>query len=68
MDEAYGKYAVQINLIGQLHLLSSTVTTLAVPSPSLLATLARKTFISLILFFLSIPVIMLFAGVLRSYH
>ncbi|KAJ4758363.1 Transducin family protein / WD-40 repeat family protein [Rhynchospora pubera] len=31
----------KMNLIGQLHLLSSTVTTLAVPSPSLLATLAR---------------------------
>uniref|UniRef100_A0A0E0CF85 Uncharacterized protein n=1 Tax=Oryza meridionalis TaxID=40149 RepID=A0A0E0CF85_9ORYZ len=30
-----------INLMGQLHLLSSTVTTLAVPSPSLLATVAR---------------------------
>ncbi|CAM0947089.1 unnamed protein product [Alopecurus aequalis] len=30
-----------INLVGQLHLLSSTVTTLAVPSPSLLATVAR---------------------------
>ncbi|PKA64675.1 hypothetical protein AXF42_Ash007422 [Apostasia shenzhenica] len=34
-------YSTKINLIGQLHLLSSTVTTLAVPSPSLLATLAR---------------------------
>jgi hypothetical protein len=34
-------YALQINLMGQLHLLSSTVTTLAVPSPSLLATVAR---------------------------
>ena len=33
---------VQISLIGQLHLLSSTVTTLAVPSPSLTATLARN--------------------------
>ncbi|XP_062218149.1 uncharacterized protein LOC133918327 [Phragmites australis] len=32
---------IKINLIGQLHLLSSTVTTLAVPSPSLLATVAR---------------------------
>ncbi|KAJ3671195.1 hypothetical protein LUZ60_008621 [Juncus effusus] len=31
----------QMNLIGQLHLLSSTVSTLAVPCPSLLATLAR---------------------------
>ncbi|XP_043699328.1 WD repeat-containing protein 11-like isoform X2 [Telopea speciosissima] len=31
----------KINLVGQLHLLSSTVTTLAVPSPSLMATLAR---------------------------
>ncbi|XP_068653674.1 uncharacterized protein [Aristolochia californica] len=29
------------NLVGQLHLLSSTVSTLAVPSPSLTATLAR---------------------------
>uniref|UniRef100_A0A0E0JVA1 Uncharacterized protein n=1 Tax=Oryza punctata TaxID=4537 RepID=A0A0E0JVA1_ORYPU len=33
--------ASRINLMGQLHLLSSTVTTLAVPSPSLLATVAR---------------------------
>uniref|UniRef100_A0A0E0CF77 Uncharacterized protein n=1 Tax=Oryza meridionalis TaxID=40149 RepID=A0A0E0CF77_9ORYZ len=33
--------ARKINLMGQLHLLSSTVTTLAVPSPSLLATVAR---------------------------
>ncbi|WVZ77962.1 hypothetical protein U9M48_025749 [Paspalum notatum var. saurae] len=32
---------IKINLMGQLHLLSSTVTTLAVPSPSLLATVAR---------------------------
>ncbi|KAL2929681.1 WD repeat-containing protein 11 [Bienertia sinuspersici] len=31
----------KIILVGQLHLLSSTVTTLAVPSPSLTATLAR---------------------------
>ncbi|XP_057538802.1 uncharacterized protein LOC130816161 isoform X1 [Amaranthus tricolor] len=31
----------KISLVGQLHLLSSTVTTLAVPSPSLTATLAR---------------------------
>ncbi|KAK1614663.1 hypothetical protein QYE76_020180 [Lolium multiflorum] len=34
-------FTVKINLMGQLHLLSSTVTTLAVPSPSLLATVAR---------------------------
>ncbi|KAF3329331.1 WD repeat-containing protein 11 isoform X1 [Carex littledalei] len=34
-------FSSKMNLIGQLHLLSSTVTTLAVPSPSLLATLAR---------------------------
>lgn len=33
--------SIKISLIGQLHLLSSTVTTLAVPSPSLTATLAR---------------------------
>ncbi|XP_072994075.1 uncharacterized protein [Typha latifolia] len=33
--------STQISLIGELHLFSSTVTTLAVPSPSLLATLAR---------------------------
>ncbi|XP_027073005.2 uncharacterized protein [Coffea arabica] len=32
---------LKINLVGQLHLLSSTVTMLAVPSPSLTATLAR---------------------------
>ncbi|KAG2648388.1 hypothetical protein PVAP13_1NG032305 [Panicum virgatum] len=38
---AHIHYALQINLMGQLHLLSSTVTTLAVPSPSLLATVAR---------------------------
>ncbi|RWR73368.1 WD repeat-containing protein 11 [Cinnamomum micranthum f. kanehirae] len=31
----------KLNLVGQLHLLSSTVATLAVPSPSLTATLAR---------------------------
>ncbi|OEL29402.1 hypothetical protein BAE44_0009580 [Dichanthelium oligosanthes] len=34
-------FSIKINLMGQLHLLSSTVTTLAVPSPSLLATIAR---------------------------
>ncbi|KAK3155963.1 hypothetical protein QOZ80_2AG0101060 [Eleusine coracana subsp. coracana] len=34
-------FSVKMNLMGQLHLLSSTVTTLAVPSPSLLATVAR---------------------------
>nr|BAJ97189.1 predicted protein [Hordeum vulgare subsp. vulgare] len=34
-------FTIKINLMGQLHLLSSTVTTLAVPSPSLLATVAR---------------------------
>ncbi|CAM0947087.1 unnamed protein product [Alopecurus aequalis] len=34
-------FTIKINLVGQLHLLSSTVTTLAVPSPSLLATVAR---------------------------
>ncbi|KAL8239747.1 hypothetical protein R6Q59_016314 [Mikania micrantha] len=33
--------ALKISLVGQLHLLSSTVTMLAVPSPSLTATLAR---------------------------
>ncbi|XP_020597443.1 WD repeat-containing protein 11-like isoform X2 [Phalaenopsis equestris] len=33
--------STKIGLVGQLHLLSSTVTTLSVPSPSLLATLAR---------------------------
>jgi hypothetical protein len=32
--------------MGQLHLLSSTVTTLAVPSPSLLATVARMSFMA----------------------
>nr|XP_009381634.1 PREDICTED: WD repeat-containing protein 11 isoform X1 [Musa acuminata subsp. malaccensis] len=32
---------MKISLMGQLHLLSSTLTTLAVPSPSLTATLAR---------------------------
>ncbi|KAK9706192.1 hypothetical protein RND81_07G110100 [Saponaria officinalis] len=34
-------FVSKIILVGQLHLLSSTVTTLAVPSPSLTATLAR---------------------------
>lgn len=34
-------FLFKITLIGQLHLLSSTLTTLAVPSPSLTATLAR---------------------------
>ncbi|PUZ73984.1 hypothetical protein GQ55_1G029800 [Panicum hallii var. hallii] len=34
-------FTIKINLVGQLHLLSSTVTTLAVPAPSLLATVAR---------------------------
>ncbi|KAF7083409.1 hypothetical protein CFC21_087207 [Triticum aestivum] len=34
-------FTIKITLMGQLHLLSSTVTTLAVPSPSLLATVAR---------------------------
>ncbi|XP_042424399.1 WD repeat-containing protein 11-like isoform X2 [Zingiber officinale] len=33
--------SMKISLMGQLHLLSSTLTTLAVPSPSLTATLAR---------------------------
>lgn len=33
--------ALKINLVGQLHLLSSSVTMLAVPSPSLTATFAR---------------------------
>ncbi|XP_058074403.1 uncharacterized protein LOC131223110 isoform X2 [Magnolia sinica] len=33
--------SLKISLVGQLHLLSSTVTMLAVPSPSLTATLAR---------------------------
>lgn len=33
---------MQFSLVGQLHLLSSTVTMLAVPSPSLTATLARE--------------------------
>jgi len=32
---------MQIGLVGQLQLLSSTVTMLAVPTPSLTATLAR---------------------------
>ncbi|GAB4832842.1 hypothetical protein Ancab_006857 [Ancistrocladus abbreviatus] len=36
-----GDVSFKITLIGQLHLLSSTVTMLAVPSPSLTATLAR---------------------------
>nr|DAD44949.1 TPA_asm: hypothetical protein HUJ06_003179 [Nelumbo nucifera] len=36
-----GDLSFKIDLVGQLHLLSSTVTTLAVPSPSLTATLAR---------------------------
>ena len=45
---AHIHYALQINLMGQLHLLSSTVTTLAVPSPSLLATVARMSFIATI--------------------
>ena len=35
-------FSAQISLIGQLHLLSSTVNTLAVPSPSLTATLSCK--------------------------
>ncbi|XP_024968119.1 WD repeat-containing protein 11-like [Cynara cardunculus var. scolymus] len=34
------KLTLKISLVGQLHLLSSTVTVLAVPSPSLIATLA----------------------------
>ncbi|KAF8407139.1 hypothetical protein HHK36_006264 [Tetracentron sinense] len=34
-------FSLLISLVGQLHLLSSTVTMLAVPSPSLTATLAR---------------------------
>ncbi|XP_010247604.1 PREDICTED: WD repeat-containing protein 11-like [Nelumbo nucifera] len=36
-----GDLSFKISLVGQLHLLSSTITTLAVPSPSLTATLAR---------------------------
>ncbi|KAK9073807.1 hypothetical protein SSX86_006401 [Deinandra increscens subsp. villosa] len=36
-----GALALKISLVGQLHLLSSAVTMLAVPSPSLTATLAR---------------------------
>lgn len=36
---------MQTILVGQLHLLSSSVTMLAVPSPSLTATLARKYFL-----------------------
>lgn len=43
-------YALQINLMGQLHLLSSTVTTLAVPSPSLLATVARMSSVAIAAF------------------
>lgn len=35
------EFIAKISLVGQLQLLSSTVTTLAVPSPSLMATLAR---------------------------
>ncbi|KAG1346198.1 hypothetical protein COCNU_06G000270 [Cocos nucifera] len=35
------EFSMKISLTGQLHLLSSTVTTLAIPSPSLIATLAR---------------------------
>jgi hypothetical protein len=42
-------FTMQINLMGQLHLLSSTVTTLAVPSPSLLATVARMSLMVIIL-------------------
>lgn len=45
---AHIHYVLQMNLMGQLHLLSSTVTTLAVPSPSLLATVARMSFIAII--------------------
>ncbi|XP_043724935.1 WD repeat-containing protein 11-like isoform X2 [Telopea speciosissima] len=37
----FADLSFKISLVGQLHLLSSTVTTLAVPSPSLMATLAR---------------------------
>ncbi|KAG0455304.1 hypothetical protein HPP92_024596 [Vanilla planifolia] len=40
-DSTNPAYSTKISLVGQLHLLSSTVTTLSVPSPSLLATLAR---------------------------
>ena len=36
------KALIQISLVGQLQLLSSAVTMLAVPSPSLVATIARK--------------------------
>ena len=45
---AHIHYTLQINLTGQLHLLSSPVTTLAVPSPSLLATVARMSFMAII--------------------
>ncbi|KAL6006261.1 hypothetical protein ACLOJK_040307 [Asimina triloba] len=38
---AKSEFSLKISLVGQLHLLSSTVTMLAVPSPSLTATLAR---------------------------
>ncbi|XP_042498165.1 WD repeat-containing protein 11 isoform X2 [Macadamia integrifolia] len=37
----YADLSFKISLVAQLHLLSSTITTLAVPSPSLMATLAR---------------------------
>lgn len=36
---------MQINLVGQLHLLSSTISVLAVPTPSLTAIVARKIYI-----------------------
>lgn len=36
---------MQINLVGQLHLLSSTISVLAVPTPSLTAIVARKVYI-----------------------
>lgn len=39
------KFFNQISLVGQLHLLSSSVTMLAVPSPSLTATFAREFFL-----------------------
>ncbi|KAF6145440.1 hypothetical protein GIB67_032563 [Kingdonia uniflora] len=35
------EFSFKISLVGQLHLLSSTLTVLSVPSPSLIATLAR---------------------------
>ncbi|PIN14692.1 hypothetical protein CDL12_12678 [Handroanthus impetiginosus] len=38
---AADEVSFKMNLVGQLHLLSSAVTMLAVPSPSLIATLAR---------------------------